>query len=329
MSDKVEAGPVEREFTKPSFGARLKANFKKWWWLYLALFIVVVLVILLPVIFVGYPRIAQKDVNKSTLTINSMEITNPAPEAFNIKVDQTIGSKSKYHPILDAFNATVSIAKSNKPFFVLAVPSVKAVDGAKSMIDQRVQLADVQQFVDYSIAVMKSEFLDLEIDGRTGLKEGALPKTTVDYNKVITMKGLNGLKGFNVTDFNLVPKEGDGTNMLGEVFIPNPSVLTLTLGDVTLNLSVDGKEIGTSTLPNLVIKPGNNTVKMRSAVDVAKVFPFVSGKDAKYKNGVIPVSIVGKSAIYNGKELPYFTKALESNVLHIQLNLGPLLGLKG
>ncbi|PGH34992.1 hypothetical protein GX50_02126 [[Emmonsia] crescens] len=326
MSDKIEAAPIEVA-PKRTLGSRLKAHYKKFWWLHLGIFIAVFLVIILPVIFVGYPNIAQSDVNKSTLTINSMEITDPAPDSFSIKVDQTIGSKSKYHPVLDAFNATVAVAGTDKPFFTLQVPSVQAVDGAKSMIDQRVMLADVQAFTDYSILVMKSETVDIEINGRTGLKEGALPKTHVNYNKVITMKGLNALKGFEVTDFEIVSKEADGSNMLGEVFIPNPSVLTLTLGDVSLDLSVDGTAVGTSKLPGLVIRPGDNRVKMRSVVDIGKIFPLVNGDGAKYKNGIIPVTIVGKSAVYEGKELPYFTSALASNTLMIDLDLGPLLGL--
>ncbi|PGG98248.1 hypothetical protein GX51_06896 [Blastomyces parvus] len=327
MSDKVEAAPIEVA-RKPGFGARLKASFKRFWWLYLGIFIAVVLVVVLPVIYVGYPNIAQRDVNKSTLTINSMEITEPAPDSFHIKVDQTIGSKSKFHPQLDAFNATVGTAGSDKPFFTLEVPPVKAVDGAKSIIDQIV-MPDLASFTDYSVQVMKSETIDIEIKGKTGLREGSLPKTTVDYHKVITMKGLNALKGFEVRHFELASKQPDGSNMLGEVFIPNPSVLTLTLGDVTLDLSVDGTKIGTSTLPNLVIRPGENLVKMRSKVELAAVFPLVSGDKAKYKNAVIPVTIVGKSAVYKGKELPYFTAALSSNTLHVELDLGPLLGIGG
>ncbi|KAL2371386.1 hypothetical protein RJZ57_004166 [Blastomyces gilchristii] len=327
MSDKVEAGPNDMA-PKPSFGARVKASFKRFWWLYLGIFIAVVLVIILPVIYVGYPNIAQREVNRSTLTINSMEITDPTPDSFRIKVDQTIGSKSKFHPQLDAFNATIATAGSGKPFITLEVPPVKASDGANAVIDQIV-MPDLESFTDYSIQVMKSETVDLEITGRTGLKEGSLPKTTVDYHKVITMKGLNALKGFEVKHFELASKQPDGSNMIGEVFIPNPSVLTPTLGDVTLELSVDGTKIGTAKLPGLVIRPGDNLVQMRSTVELTKIFPFVNGDDAKYKNGVIPVTIVGKSAVYDGKELPYFTAALSSNTLHIELDLAPLLGLGG
>lgn len=42
--------------------------------------------------------------------------------------------------------------------------------------------------------------------------------------------GLNSLKGFNVTDFQiLLDKQPDGANTNGTVYIPNPTVMTLEM----------------------------------------------------------------------------------------------------
>ncbi|OAX77055.1 hypothetical protein ACJ72_08650 [Emergomyces africanus] len=209
-------------------------------------------------------------------------------------------------------------------------PTHQAVNGAVNTISHDVSLVGAQGgFAEYSRHVLKSETVQLQVDGRTGLKLGGLPKTTVNYHKVISMKGLNSLKGFKLVDFKLASKQDDGSNLLGEVLIPNPSVISLVMGNVTLELSIDGTVIGTSTLPNLTIRPGENHAPMRSTVDLVKVLPFVNGQNAKYKNGVIPLTIVGKSAVYNGKDLPYYSAALAANVLHIDMDLGPLLGLGG
>ncbi|WEW58791.1 hypothetical protein PRK78_004259 [Emydomyces testavorans] len=302
------------------------AHCKRFWWAHLIIFIIVVLVIALPLIFVGYPNIAQRDVNRSTLNITKMEITDPGPDSFHIKLAQVIGSKSKFHPTLDPFNADVSLRGSSEPFLKLNVPAVKAVDGAASEIDQDVTIPQGDAFTQYSLAVMKQETVEMIIYGKTKLKEGSLPKTTVTYNKTASMKGLNGLKGFNVTTFKLVsPAESDGTNMRGNVFIPNPSVMSLTMGNLTLNLSVDGKSIGQSHMNDVVIRPGDNNIEMTSKIDQTQVIGFLSGQNAPYKNGILPVEIVGDSATYNGKELPYYSKALQSNKLHIDLNVGAVL----
>ncbi|EEP81897.1 predicted protein [Uncinocarpus reesii 1704] len=302
------------------------AHCKRFWWAYVIGFIVVLLVVILPVIYVGYPNIAQRDVNRSTLEITEMEITDPSPDSFHIRLTQVIGSKSKYHPNLDAFNADVSLPNSDEPFLKLNVPAVKAVDGAVAKIDQDVDLPNGDAFAAYSLAVMKQEEVSMIVFGETGLKEGSLPKTTVTYNKTVTMKGLNGLKGFNVTEFEITPRDDDGNNMRGNVFIPNPSVMTLTMGNLTLSLSVDGKDIGKSFMNNVVIRPGDNNIEMKSKVDQAQVLGLIAGRNARYRNGIVPIDIVGDSAVYNGEDLPYYSKALASNKLHVELNVGAALG---
>lgn len=41
---------------------------------------------------------------------------------------------------------------------------------------------------------------------------------------------MNNLNGFAVTDFEIkLTAEPDGTNMIGTVYIPNPSVMTITM----------------------------------------------------------------------------------------------------
>lgn len=76
---------------------------------------------------------------------------------------------------------------------------------------------------------------------------------------------------------------------------------------------------------DVVIRPGDNNLAMTSKVNQAVVLGFLAGKEAKYKSGIIPVDIVGDSAVYNGEELPYYTKALSSNKLRVDLNVGAVL----
>lgn len=48
--------------------------------------------------------------------------------------------------------------------------------------------------------------------------------------------GLNKLKGFNITEFSIkLTPEPDGTNMVGTVYIPNPTVMTISMVQYPLN----------------------------------------------------------------------------------------------
>ena len=112
--------------------------------------------------------------------------------------------------------------------------------------------------------------------------------------------------------------------MLGNVIINNPSVMTLDLGNVTMNLAVDGQGIGTSLLPNLVLKPGENNSTMSSTLD-QEGLPVISLVQSKYKDGVIPLEIVGNSSVRNGQHLEYFEEAIKANTIKLDLDIGPAL----
>lgn len=306
---------------KRGFGARLGAHFKKWWWVHLIIFIAVLLVILLPVIYVAYPKIAQSQVTDSTLNITGMAIENPTPNSFHLLQTQVIGSHSSYHPKIYSFLASVSLLGSAHAFTSVQVPEVQSKDGAVVNVDQIVDLSNAGAFGDFAQAVMLNEEIDLNIYGRPDLQEGSLPKTTVTYNKTVTMNGLNKLKGFDVTEFHIMLEPINGRNMNGTVYIPNPSVMTITMGNVTLDLSVAGQPMGYSYLDNLVLKPGNNTLPMTSNVNQSAIISLVTSSNNPYKDGMVPFTITGNSSVYDGKQLPYFTQALAANNLTVNLNV--------
>ena len=110
--------------------------------------------------------------------------------------------------------------------------------------------------------------------------------------------------------------------MVGKVHIPNLSVMTLDLGNVTMNLAVDSKPIGYCLLPNLVLKPGENEVPMQARVDQATLITMIM---SQYKNGILPLEIVGNSSVSNGKTLTYYEEAIKANTIKLDLDAGPAL----
>lgn len=64
---------------------------------------------------------------------------------------------------------------------------------------------------------------------------------------------------------------------------------------------------------------------MESIVDQAHILSLIGGK-GKYSKGVVPIDIVGNSSVYHGEELPYFTEALASNKLRVDLDIVSGLG---
>ena len=110
--------------------------------------------------------------------------------------------------------------------------------------------------------------------------------------------------------------------MLATVHIPNPSVLTLDLGNVTMNLGVAGKPIGYALLPDLVLRPGQNTVPMQARVEQATLITMIL---STYKDGVLPLEIVGNSSVKGETHLSYYEEAIKANTIKLDLNAAPAL----
>jgi hypothetical protein len=181
----------------------------------------------------------------------------------------------------------------------------------------------------YAKKVISSDEFDIYLDGKTTVHIKGLPAMDVDYNKVVKMKGLNHLKGLNITDLEILSGDevlADGSNMVGNVFIPNPSVMTLDLGNVTMNLAIDGKPVGTALLPDLVLRPGDNNIHMQAYAEKLVVIGLVT---SKYTNGVVPLDISGNSSVHSGQHLTYYEAAIQANTIRVDLNLAPALATLG
>ena len=139
------------------------------------------------------------------------------------------------------------------------------------------------------------------------------------------MNKLNKLNGFTVTNFTIeLTPEADGTNMMGTVYIPNPTVMTSSMvpipshslsrlppnphpiqGNVTFNnyLHATGTLLGTTALDNLTLCSGNNTLPMRSIINQTLVLEGIINDP---KSTLLPVDIVGGSRVYDGLHFELF-----------------------
>ena len=94
--------------------------------------------------------------------------------------------------------------------------------------------------------------------------------------------------------------------------------MTVELGTVTLDMSVNGTAVGVATIEDLVLKPGDNLFEMRAVTNQTTVVTMIF---TDYKSGILPVDVVGNTTIFKNQSLPYYEKALQSNKLRLNLNV--------
>jgi len=293
----------------------------------LIIFCIIFLIIALCLVFVAMPKIAQDGVNDSSIEFTDLEFLDPTPNSVVLTQKAILHSPSMYTPTLDAFNASLYLITNgtfaSAPILQIHMPKIHALHPKSNVtiLGQDLSISNLDQLTDFATAVLTNEEVNTALTGKTNLHLGGLPVVNVNYNTSTTYKGLNGLKGFNVTNALINPEATAGEpNLLGDAYIPNPSVMTIAMGNVTLIISTAlGGVIGNASIPNMTLKPGNNTLPMFGTLDQTKVLASVN------KTGFVELLIAGNSAIYNGQHLTYYEKALANNVLTLDVNLYQIL----
>jgi hypothetical protein len=147
-------------------------------------------------VFVGVPNIAQKGINDARLSLEAQVVTSPTSDSINVMMNTTTENGNSYHPQLYSFKAALFLEDTEpdiKPFGYINIPAVKATKQFTTIVNQNMTIVDQEQFARYNQLVLTSETYRVGLRGRVPLKEGGLPKTTIDFNHVITSKGISAL----------------------------------------------------------------------------------------------------------------------------------------
>jgi len=139
------------------------------------------------------------------------------------------------------------------------------------------------------------------------------------------MSGLNGFKGLNVTDFTVsVVPDSKGDDFNGHANIPNPSILSVQIGNAVFDNQLNNTSIGKLFIDDLYLTPGDNIVPIRANISQVSVIAAVQSP-AYCETGIIPFELVGSSVNYNGSNLTYYGDSLKQNTQHVSLDIGAAL----
>ena len=107
-------------------------------------------------------------------------------------------------------------------------------------------------------------------------------------------------------------------------------------GNVTLNLESAGLRIGTATIHDVLLKPGNNSVSLRGRLDVNTVkenlAEVMASQSSALRSGDLEISASGNSTVYNGVHIKYYEDVLNNLTLTtrvpiVQILTGTLQGM--
>lgn len=313
---------------KPKRQRGCKGFCKKWWWVILIVVLLIIMVVLLLIFFVAIPKIIQNKVNGAELHVDSIRVFDTKEDTVMIAFDSWVDADDSISATIDSFEASMYLEDKlpHTPFAVQTMPETKtglSIVNITSMLETKGERA--QAFADFNAWMMTNETVRLGVSGRTKVRAKGLKAHEVDFKKVVELKGLNGFKGLEVTEseVDLAAKSGQD-NFKGAAIIPNPSVLSLELGNVTFVNFLDGVELGKLHIDNFNLVPGPNAVNIRAEISQAPVLGAL-GKKPACETGIVEFEMLGDSVVNNGENLTYFADALKVQSQFVPLNIAEAL----
>jgi len=295
---------------------RLRAHCGRRWLIYLVLFLLVALGIIFGVIFGAVPKIAQDTVNSSTITVDGIAILDPTNQNFVLDMNSTVHANppvsSHFQPqVLDVYLPPTGSNQTIVPFMQLSLGRLNIENVfAINVSNAETNILDQDQYNAFSNMVLNAESLELGIKSNPEIYVGSL-HFHVNYQKTVTLNGLNGLKGITLTNARVLSTpEADGTNMLTDCNIPNPSTFTLQVGDLTVDMSVSNIPLGYATIKNLTLYPGNNNVTVNGYLS-----PGLSTNAlilASLASPNVPIELTANSTIFNGQHVEWLEGPLKA-----------------
>ncbi|RDW61738.1 DUF3712 domain-containing protein [Aspergillus mulundensis] len=339
----VEAVAYSAEKHKPKKRQRLKRHFAKYWCCYL-LAGTIFLAIFLPVLYVlrawskrianadsflvAIPAIAQRIVEDTSLPVYGAHITNPKPDAVTFTLDTGLTIPLGLSVRLEAFELNLFNRDSDPEITYLTVPVPEYKIKGKTNItltSDDTPVLDEDEFVRTLTKAVYSKRFTMSAIGKTTGHLGAI-KAGITLDKDVELDGLDQLSGFSIDEAALVlPAMADGSNLRGRATLPNHSVVTFALGNVTLNLKSGSIVLGTALLPNVTLLPGNNSVGFTGKADInsalANIGPILSAQTDALKNGEIELSASGNQTMFNGEHIPYFEQVLNDLTITARVSI--------
>ncbi|KAJ5793443.1 hypothetical protein N7457_000042 [Penicillium paradoxum] len=324
-------GGMSLETRKLKKREKLQRHWKRFWCLHL-LVTIIFLAIFLPILFlVIIPAISQMVVNKSKLVLVNASVLNPRPDKIALtlvsKLDLKIALPVRIDPItLDLYVPDAGVSNA----WGQAHIDGKVIKGNSSLgvTDVETPLLNATSWQAYVNNVVFEKETALAVKGTTNSYLGKL-KSKVTMDKDIVSPVLNKFKGFTISDTGLVASREDGTNLVGNATLPNPSVLTLDIGDILLDVKSGDIVLGNVTLEDVTLKPGNNTFPLAGILDIGtmlkKLRPVLASQASALKTGNLKLDTVTRSIHWKGELVPYYTNAMKQVTLTADVAIADLL----
>ncbi|KAJ5135031.1 uncharacterized protein N7515_004309 [Penicillium bovifimosum] len=326
------AGGLSLQKRKLKKREKIQRHWKRFWCLHLFVTIIF-LAILLPILFlVIIPAISQSVVNKSDLVLVNASVLNPRPDKIELTLLSALDLKLALPVRIDPITLDLYVRDVGGPedHWGQAHLDGKVIRGNTTLGVNNVEtpLTNGTTWESYVRNVVFKKETPLSVRGTTMSYLGVI-KSKVTMDKDIMSPVLDQFKGFGISDSGLIAPLEDGTNLVGNASLPNPSVLTLDIGEILLDVKSGNIVIGNVTLKDVTLKPGPNVFPVNGILDISTMLdnigPIIASQASAIKTGNLALDTVTRSVKWNNTLVPYYTNVMKDLTLTANVPIADLL----
>ncbi|KAI1343634.1 hypothetical protein F5Y15DRAFT_171692 [Xylariaceae sp. FL0016] len=301
-------------------------------WLWYLVGAIVLLAIGLPILFlVIVPALAQLIVNKTSLPIYGGSIQAISNDALIIGLSTALsvpaGLKVDLAP-LDLFLYNKATPKFS-PFFTVPLPEQHISGHTEiSISNETIGIGNRSELDAWLTTALNDATALVSVKGNTTAHLGAL-KAHIKLDKTVEIPALRKLTGVSIVDSRIaLPAAADGSNLVGNMTLPNYSELTLGLGNVTFNVWTGDLLIGSAAIDNVHAPPGNSTMPFRGEIFldtvVSHIFDVFSSQAQYLAEGKLGLALNGNTTIVDGQHIEYLESVLNAASLFAEVTVTQL-----
>ncbi|KAG0302815.1 hypothetical protein BGZ98_007205 [Dissophora globulifera] len=313
------------EVTKPQTRPFYK---RRNYWIFCAIMTVIIVAIAVPVaLFVILPKVAQSIINKSSMSFNSIQITNPTNASLQMAMNGALGNTGP-------FSATIKFTQPIEVFYndvllgSMSLPDTKASGGHGDLVaDAEFTINDQAAFGSFSADMMNNDKFTWVLKSKVTIVALGRTVSNLDLNKNLEVLGMGGFPNVKILKFDL-PSDaapGQGINLVIDTEMNNPSPIGMTLGTLVLDIGYNGTQLGQVKATGASIMGASSSVLNLTGTMVPQTTPeglnTVSALFSAYIGGLSSVTTArGVSVLPDGvNEVGWLSAALKSMVLKVPL----------
>jgi hypothetical protein len=255
-------------------------------------------------------------------------VLSTTSDTYTLELNSTITTDGKIKAKVYPFEGVMYLEDKpgHTPFATVDFPETNAAKHQSVNITQKMKITDMDAFTDFNIWFHNNDTLKITVEGKTQVSpKGLSRKYDVDFKKTVEIKGLKTFDGTRVTEGHITIEEDDqGKNFYGVAEIPNQSVFTLDIGNVTFTNYVDGERLGLLYIEDLVLHPGTNTVNISANINQIRAVGLVSQPE-HCKDGILDFDLEGKNVTNHNEDISYFAAALASVNQTVPIDIGSII----